>query len=252
MLYVATHRHFQPPDIDGLMTVQAGAALHETLGYQTDNQNDNISNLNTHFCELTVLYWAWRNSSEPYKGLCHYRRFFHSAAFGGHPIGEKQLRELLQSAGADIVVAEPCYMLQNLAQEMILNHCCRDVHIELLLEAMRRRHPDHLPALQRHLIGNRTSLYNMLYARAEVFDDYCQWLFPILLDVNRATDYSSLTPYEQRLPGFLAERLLDVFINVRGLKPLPLSVVNCEESLMQRLQWHRRNLTNRLRFALRG
>lgn len=252
MLYVATHRSFTMPAVEGLLPVQAGAGLRANLPYQRDDEGDNISALNPHFCELTVVYWAWRNSTAPYKGLCHYRRYFRSAAFCGRMLGEPQLRERLQLAGADIVVSEPAFMLQNLSQEMIINHCCQAEQIELLYEAFRHWHPEHIAALRKQLEGNRTSLCNMLYARAEVFDDYCQWLFPVLLDVHRATDYTPLTRYEQRLPGFLAERLLDVFIAVRGLKPLPLSVVNCEESLTQRLEWHRRNLTNRLRFALWG
>lgn len=46
------------------------------MGYIGDNTGDNISLRNPNYCELTGLYWAWKNLKCDYIGLCHYRRYF--------------------------------------------------------------------------------------------------------------------------------------------------------------------------------
>ena len=58
--------------------IQVGKALSSVdLGITGDDTGDNISGKNPSYCELTGLYWAWKNLKDTdVIGLCHYRRYF--------------------------------------------------------------------------------------------------------------------------------------------------------------------------------
>ena len=66
------------PKDEMYLPVHVGAEGKDDIGYQKDNTRDNISVKNPFFCELTGLYWAWKNLDADYIGLAHYRRHFTS------------------------------------------------------------------------------------------------------------------------------------------------------------------------------
>ena len=75
---IAYHKESLMISNECYLPIQVGKALHPQLdlGIQPDNEGDNISDRNDYYCELTALYWLWKNTKADYKGLCHYRRFF--------------------------------------------------------------------------------------------------------------------------------------------------------------------------------
>ena len=58
------------------LPLHVGAEGKPDLGYTRDKTGANISFKNVHFCELTGLYWAWKNIDADYVGLVDYRRYF--------------------------------------------------------------------------------------------------------------------------------------------------------------------------------
>ena len=82
-IIIATHKKYQMPADKMYLPVHVGAEGKKDsdgndldLGYVKDNTGDNISLKNPSFCELTGLYWAWKNVDSDYVGLAHYRRHF--------------------------------------------------------------------------------------------------------------------------------------------------------------------------------
>ena len=74
---VAAHKPYWMPADPVYLPVQVGAAGKESIpGYTRDDSGENISAKNPHYCELTGLYWAWKNLPGDAIGLAHYRRHF--------------------------------------------------------------------------------------------------------------------------------------------------------------------------------
>ena len=70
---IATHKKYQMPEDKMYLPVHVGAEGKDSIGYKGDNTKDNISEKNPFFCELTGLYWAWKNLKADYIGIAHYR-----------------------------------------------------------------------------------------------------------------------------------------------------------------------------------
>lgn len=64
-------------EYDWEIPIQAGAVLTQVrMSGVCDASGENISEKNQEYCELTALYWIWKNDTSEYAGLCHYRRHF--------------------------------------------------------------------------------------------------------------------------------------------------------------------------------
>ena len=70
---VATHKKYRMPEEKMYLPLHVGAEGKQSIGYIGDNTGDNISIKNPYYCELTGLYWAWKNLDAKYIGLVHYR-----------------------------------------------------------------------------------------------------------------------------------------------------------------------------------
>ena len=55
---------------EAFLPIHAGSAGKPDLGYVRDDTGENISSKNANYCELTALYWAWKNLKCDYLGLC--------------------------------------------------------------------------------------------------------------------------------------------------------------------------------------
>ena len=75
-IFTITHKAFTPPKDSTYIPLHVGRANAEDLGFLGDDTGDSISKLNPYYCELTGMYWIWKNYHEAdYIGICHYRRY---------------------------------------------------------------------------------------------------------------------------------------------------------------------------------
>lgn len=209
------------------MPIQVGKDNHPDidLGYQCDNTGNNISSKNASYCELTALYWAWKNLKDAdVIGLCHYRRYFDFES------NISSTREVTPDAISDL----KCMSLEKLKlseNEVILpkfwrtstpiwnvfqeNVICEDLYI--LYKIIESHYPDYLPTFEKYVKGNNRTGFNMFIMPRKWFNEYCEWLFSIL---NLMEKKAILHPYisYSRLYGYLGEILLPVYCIKNKLK----------------------------------
>lgn len=185
---------------DWEVPIQAGAALTEAqISDVRDDQGGNISRKNRQYCELTALYWIWKNDRSKYTGLCHYRRHFKL---------NPELLGRLSASDIDVVLTIPILNYPDVRTVYAHDHMESDWAV--MLEAVAALQPEYLKTAERLQKGNFYYGYNMLIARKTILDDYCAWLFPILEYCEEECVQKEDT-YQGRYIGFLAERLLSVY-----------------------------------------
>lgn len=184
--------------------VQAGAALTDRqIAALRDDTGDNISMKNQQYCELTVLYWIWKNIQEPWVGLCHYRRHF---------ILSDEEAALISEAGVDVILPVPSICQPSIGENYRKRHDRNDW--EHLLDLLKNSCPDFynlaLELWETQKYGTLYYTCNMFIMKKEVLNAYCLWLFPILSEMERFGGEKT-DPYQNRYLGFLGERLMTLF-----------------------------------------
>ena len=207
MIYIITHKPVEcycPPEYAKL---QVGASLHDNLGYLKDNTGDNISIKNKNYCELTGLYWIWKNTSDDIKGLVHYRRFF-SDTFAQKPISYDHIKKILLKY--DVVLPFE-RKVETSALNNYTKECGFKKDIDIVEDIIGEKHPEYLSSYQDFWDTRSVRFFNMMIAKKDVFDHYCEWLFDILFELECRTDISDYNDYQKRIYGFMSERLLNIY-----------------------------------------
>ena len=210
-ILVATHKPYWMPNDSAYMPIHVGREGKTDIGFTGDNTGDNISTKNPYFCELTGLYWAWKNLNCEYIGLCHYRRYFSTGK------GKKKERimsrfdyERLLSVYDVIVPAKRNYYIETVRSQYEHAHNKRD--LDEVQQIVHEKYPMYDRAFETVMKRKRLHILNMFAMKKELFNQYCEWLFDILFTLEKGIDISDYTPYEARVFGFLSERLFNVWL----------------------------------------
>ncbi|MDR1373057.1 MAG: DUF4422 domain-containing protein [Dysgonamonadaceae bacterium] len=247
------------------MPLHCGAALsNERLDMQRDDAGENISRKNRNWCELTGLYWAWKNLPKDIDiaGLNHYRRYFDfsprifkrniyrvtTGQFRHLPVQTPDLDSLFPKY--DIIIHQPRTVPLRLYDHASINSVsCVDM--DLLTEVISELTPDYSDAFDRIMkTTNKESQYCMFIAKRQVFDIYCQWLFTVLEGVESRINISHYRPYRARIYGFIGEFMLRVFVEKNKLKTgyVPVLYVTDEEKQESDMVYLLRKIRNQIIF----
>lgn len=176
--------------------------MREMIG---DDTGDNISEKNPYYCELTALYWAWKNLDADFVGLCHYRRYFESM------VTNENILRLLN--GKDALCIHPLVERKTMASRLVEATCMED--FQIFMSCIKIKQPRYYDAALKFVKGNKCIPFNMFVMRKGLFDDYCEWMFSILFEMEKYVRLSGYTR-ARRLYGYMAEMLLPIYFKVNN------------------------------------
>ena len=189
-----------------------------------DNTGDNISERNPYYCELTGLYWIWKNDTSNIAGLCHYRRYFVTKRgkliklffpfINTGYLTEKDIKKYLLKY--DFIAVPTNYKKSTVLQAYSDSHFGCD--LEVIRAIISENCPDYISAFDEEMESHSGFICNLMIARKSVLDEYCSWLFNILFKAEKRIPYKNYDAYQRRVFGYLAERLLGVWIRKNRIK----------------------------------
>lgn len=237
-IFICAHKEVPLPKHPYFLPIQAGAALRDHIdGYQPDDEGDNISLKNPHFCELTCHYWAWKNlKNVDIIGLNHYRRYFDFTRTWPQFSADKHfistntfLKQEYKFPNLEKILSKYDIILPVARHWRVSNtHQYGDYHIakdwEMLRQIIKERTPQYIPAFEKTMDhSNKAVGYNMFITHWKHFEAYSEWLFDILFEVERQVPPID-DPIQSRIYGYMSERLINVFCEYYHLhiKHIPL------------------------------
>ena len=217
MIYVVAHKEnlLKLPKYYKIIGVGNNKIANEDLH---DNVGDNISDKNENYCELTALYWLWKNCTDENIGLEHYRRMFLNDDI--NEVGlltENEINELLNKY--DIIVPS-LFDNENITVYEHYVNAHKEKDIILTQKIINEICPEYNVAFNKVMNSRYEYGFNMMITKKEILDEYSKWLFDILFDLEEKNDISNYDDYQKRIYGFISERLFNVWLkhNVFYLK----------------------------------
>ena len=231
--------------------LHVGSAIAEDIDsglaeYRRDDLGENISSKNANYCELTGLYWAWKNLRAEYVGIAHYRRHFAKRSLGTkweRIADEKCLCKRLRKYDV-ILPKKRNYYIETTYTQYIHAHNKQD--LDETEKILKEYYPDYLEAYASAMKSTKGHKFNMLIMKKDILDKYCEWLFDVLFKLEARLDISGYSLKDQRVFGYVSERLLDVWLNTNKIPYAELPVVHMEK------QYWTRKILNFLIRKIRG
>ncbi len=235
--------------------VMVGNALNPP---QSDMEGDDtgisISEKNRYYSELTGIYWVWKNTNQDITGCCHYRRYFNASdtepvdyrlkrsfyylaglwkkrygliytnnirRFRNKILGKNEIIQILQNY--DGILPQKRKLRYTVEEHYRRYHNFTDLGI--ISQVLSKNHPDYLDAYNRMLKGRGLYANNMFVLPAKHYDRFMEWWFSVLFEIEHAISVDDYKGYQQRVMGFIAERMLTTWFLHENLNIKELPVI---------------------------
>jgi hypothetical protein len=245
-IIIATHKQYQMPADDIYLPLHVGAEGKKdsygkdlNLGYTKDNTGDNISELNSSFCELTGLYWAWKNIDSDYIGLVHYRRHFCIKKC------KQPLEGVIKYVDIKPYLGKVKVFVPNKRRyyiETLYSHYAHTHYASQLDETRQiifEKYPEYVATYDEVLEHTYGYMFNMMIMDKKLLNEYCTWLFDILFELRKRLDMPELSAFQGRFYGRVSEIIFNVWLsyNIKAgrIKKQEIKEVACIH--MEKINW---------------
>ncbi|MCM1237115.1 MAG: DUF4422 domain-containing protein [Ruminococcus flavefaciens] len=244
-ILIATHKKYRMPEDDMYLPVQVGAEGKQSFGFQGDNVGENISSFNPRMCELTAVYWAWKNLKADYIGFVHYRRHFTIAKRIKRLGNKDKFQMILSREEAENILKQYDLILPNKRRYYIESIRSHFIHLpytyekdlKVLEETIKALTPEYLGAYETVMNRRWAHMFNMFIIKKEYFDKYCEWMFPILQAVDKRIDVTGYTPMEARAVAYFGEFMMDIWNEKNRIAYEEVDVMFMEKQSMLKKAW---------------
>lgn len=248
---VAFHKKYFNYRDDIITPIYVGAKINrENLEYLKDSTGNNISEKNENFCELTGIYWMWKNVDADFYGMMHYRRYisfenrwkyklkrmlyvFSRVFYLKLIISMLGMKELFQVKVSDeqlmrkeiekmskkitseiqkydIILPKKEIFNKSVYKQYKSSHIAE--HLDKLLEIVKENYPELYPYYEKTIKkGNKIYPLNIFIMKKKYFFEYSEFVFDVLFKLEKKIEIPS-DAYQKRVFGFLSERMMLPFI----------------------------------------
>ncbi len=234
-IYTVFHKPWKIYQNDIVIPIHAGRALNTKRAMPLldkmigDDTGDNISKKNQSYSELTALYWIWKNSKADYVGLMHYQRYLNlhnvlpsppqcEDIFCALGLSADNVKKIMKDY--DVIVTS--YDL-DMTQYNYYARWHFVENLDLAIDYLHQNYPLEANAADHVLMSKHFIAYNIFITKKEVLNRYAEWIFKVLADLEDKLLYDHdlayfgcVIPrhptYQLRAPGYLAERLFNIWL----------------------------------------
>lgn len=252
-IIIAMHKSYALPDDEIYLPLHVGAEgkapITDKKGRQIqgDNTKANISEKNGMYCELTGLYWAWKNLDADAVGLVHYRRHFKGKKRSSDRmqcvLSTEEAQSLMERY--DIIVPKKRrYVIESLYSHY--EHTLDGRHLDMVREIIARKYPNYLPACVSTYAATSGYMFNMCIMKRRYLDAYATWLFDILEELEKQMRTTGaldgLSEFDARLFGRVSEILFNVWLRYSLDGQAKPRVKEVETMHMEPINWWKKGM----------
>ncbi len=235
------------------------------LGYLSDDTGDNISDRGVSYGGTVSLYWVWKNDkTSDYVGFCHYRRYFlldekhdyFQIEYVTDEDGLKKIRfnddyirNILKNY--DVVLSKKRRFTRSVWNTYARMHDERDL---IALESVINKVcPDYSDTFNKYIKrGNSLTQFGMIITSKVIFDDFCEWFFSIIFELDKQKDPKKNSLSKDRQIDYISEHIFPLYFlkNNLKIKHLPIVVADTSKKKVSNLRYFCSQIKTELKFLL--